>query len=57
MGTRSRLGILSAQAMALMTALIALLALIGYAYSALDLAGIDEFIPMALNTADGAGRR
>src|SRR5262249_10297095 len=50
-GTRSRIGILSAQMMALMSALIALLAFIGYAYSALALIGIEQFIPMALNTA------
>ena len=49
--TRSRLGTLSAQLMALLTALISLLAIIGYAYSALALIGIVEFIPMALNTA------
>ena len=37
--------------LALTAALIALLAIIGYAYSALPLAGIEQFIPMALNTA------
>ena len=31
--------------------LIALLAIIGYAYSAPALVGIEQFIPMALNTA------
>ena len=36
---------------ALATAIIALLAIIGYAYSSLSLAGIERFIPMALNTA------
>ena len=35
--------------------LIALLAIIGYAYSALPLAGIEQFIPMALNTAVAFG--
>ncbi len=34
---------------------IALLAVIGYAYSALMLAGVKSFIPMALNTAVGFG--
>ena len=34
-----------------MTAIIALLAIVGYAYSSLSLAGIERFIPMALNTA------
>jgi PAS domain S-box-containing protein len=51
LGTKSRLGILAAQSMALMTSLIALLAAIGYAYTALALAGVEQFIPMALNTA------
>src|SRR5262249_49994068 len=45
------IGILSAQIVALMTALIALLAFIGYAYIALALIGIEQFIPMALNSA------
>ena len=48
---RSRRGVLAGQLAALATALIALLAIIGYAYSALPLAGIEQFIPMALNTA------
>ena len=51
LGAKSRLAVVAAQAMALMTALIALLAFIGYAYSALNLAGLETFIPMALNTA------
>jgi signal transduction histidine kinase/DNA-binding response OmpR family regulator len=48
---RSRRGVLAGQLAALATAIIALLAIIGYAYSALPLAGIEQFIPMALNTA------
>ena len=48
---RSRRGVLAGQFAALATAIIALLAIIGYAYSALPLAGIEQFIPMALNTA------
>ena len=48
---RSRRGVLAGQIAALATAIIAFLAIIGYAYSALPLAGIDQFIPMALNTA------
>jgi PAS domain S-box-containing protein len=48
---RSRRGVLAGQFLALAAALVALLAIIGYAYSALRLAGIEQFIPMALNTA------
>jgi PAS domain S-box-containing protein len=51
LGARSRRGVLAGQFAALATAIIALLAIIGYAYSALPLAGIEQFIPMALNTA------
>jgi PAS domain S-box-containing protein len=40
-----------AQLLALAAGQIALLALIGYAYSAASLIGVNEFIPMALNTA------
>ena len=53
--SRSRRGVLAAQFLALATALIALLAIIGYAYSALALARIEQFIPMALNTALALG--
>jgi PAS domain S-box-containing protein len=42
-----------AQLLALATGLIALLALIGYAYSAITLIGVRRFVPMALNTALG----
>jgi PAS domain S-box-containing protein len=42
-----------AQFFALGGGLIALLALIGYAYSAISLIGVERFIPMALNTAIG----
>jgi PAS domain S-box-containing protein len=42
-----------AELLALAAALIALLAIIGYCYSALSLIGIESFIPMALNTAVG----
>ena len=48
--TRRR-GTRPAQLLALATGLIALLALIGYAYSAASLIGVNQFIPMALNTA------
>jgi PAS domain S-box-containing protein len=51
LAAKSRLAVLAAQSLALMTALIALLAVIGYAYSAMPLVGIERFIPMALNTA------
>ena len=44
-------GVLAVQSLALSTAFIALLSIIGYTYSALSLAGIEQFIPMALNTA------
>jgi PAS domain S-box-containing protein len=44
-------GIRPAQLLALAAGMIALLALIGYAYSAASLIGVKEFIPMALNTA------
>jgi two-component system sensor histidine kinase/response regulator len=40
-----------AQFLALGTGLIALLALIGYAFTAISLIGVKEFLPMALNTA------
>lgn len=40
-----------AELLALATAWIALLAIMGYAYSAASLIGIESFIPMALNTA------
>jgi len=40
-----------AEMFGLASALIALLAVIGYAYSAVSLIGIESFIPMALNTA------
>ena len=53
LGTGALSGIMAAQAMALITALIALVALIGYAYSAMALIGIDRFVPMAPNTALG----
>ena len=48
---RTRRGVRPAQLLALAAGLIALLALIGYAYSAAALAGVEQFIPMALNTA------
>ena len=48
--TRRR-GLRPAQFLALAAGLIALLALIGYAYSATALMGVKQFIPMALNTA------
>ena len=48
--TRRR-GVRPAQLLALAAGLIALLALIGYAYSAASLIGVKQFIPMALNTA------
>jgi PAS domain S-box-containing protein len=48
---KSRAGLLAAQGLALIAAVIALLAVIGYAYSALALTGIEKYIPMALNTA------
>lgn len=40
-----------AECFALLAAFIALLTVIGYAYKSLALAGVTEFIPMALNTA------
>src|SRR5690606_16164891 len=39
-----------AEFLALGSALVALLAMIGYSYSAVNLIGIQSFIPMALNT-------
>ncbi len=47
----TRRGARPAQLLALAAGLIALLALIGYAYSAASLIGVKQFIPMALNTA------
>ncbi|MFL6114244.1 MAG: ATP-binding protein, partial [Catenulispora sp.] len=40
-----------AQLLAVAVGLIALLAVVGYAYSLMPLAGVRQFIPMALNTA------
>jgi PAS domain S-box-containing protein len=54
-GTRSRPGVMAAQLLALLAGLVALLAVIGYAYSAVALTGIRTFIPMALNTAMALG--
>ena len=51
LGAKSRRLVLASQCAALVTAIIALLAIVGYAYSSLSLAGIERFIPMALNTA------
>ncbi|MEJ7638468.1 MAG: hypothetical protein WKF75_10970 [Singulisphaera sp.] len=48
--TRRR-GVRPAQLLALAAGLIALLALIGYVYSATSLMGVKRFNPMALNTA------
>ena len=49
----TRRGIRPAQLLALTGGLIALLVLIGYAYSAISLIGVRQFIPMALNSAIG----
>ncbi len=46
-----RSSLIVAQLLALISALIAFLSIIGYAYSALALVGIEQYIPMALNTA------
>jgi predicted Ser/Thr protein kinase len=51
LSAKSRTGLLAAQGLALITAVIALLAVIGYAYSALALIAFKQFIPMALPTA------
>jgi signal transduction histidine kinase/DNA-binding response OmpR family regulator/HPt (histidine-containing phosphotransfer) domain-containing protein len=48
---RSRRNFWPAEFLALAAALIALLAIIGYSYSAMRLIGIESFVPMALNTA------
>jgi PAS domain S-box-containing protein len=48
---RGRRGVRPAELAALAAAAVALAAVIGYTYSALALAGVEEFIPMALNTA------
>jgi hypothetical protein len=42
--------VISAQFLALGAGFVALLAVLGYAYSALALAGVEQFIPMAMNT-------
>ncbi len=44
-------GIWTAQLLAIASAFIALLAILGYAYSALVLTGVEQYIPMSLNTA------
>jgi PAS domain S-box-containing protein len=49
----TRRGVRPAQFFALGVGLIALLALLGYAYSAISLIGVTRFVPMALNTAMG----
>src|SRR5262249_133921 len=48
---RARSGLRPAQLLALAAAAVALLAIVGYSYSAVALAGVEHFIPMALNTA------
>ena len=48
-----RKSIRPAELLALAAALISLLAMVGYAYSAVSLIGVESFIPMALNTAIG----
>ncbi|HTK74171.1 MAG TPA: response regulator [Gemmataceae bacterium] len=48
---RARRGVSAAQILALVVAFIALLAIIGYAYTALPLTRIELSIPMAANTA------
>src|SRR5262249_51792934 len=48
---KSRTGLLAAQSLALIAALTALVAVLGYAYSAPAPIGIERLIPMALNTA------
>src|SRR5947209_5222122 len=48
---RGRRGALAGQAAALAAALVAGLAVVGYAYSALARAGVERYIPMAPNTA------
>jgi two-component system, sensor histidine kinase and response regulator len=55
LNARSRRGVLAAQFLALTTLLVALLTGVGYAYSAIALARIEQFIPMALNTALALG--
>jgi PAS domain S-box-containing protein len=55
LNSQSRRGIVTSQLLALSTALLALLSLIGYAYSVLALARVEHFIPMALNTAVALG--
>ncbi len=51
LNVKSRRGVLAAQFLALATALLALLTVVGYAFSALALTRFEQFIPMALNTA------
>ncbi|TWU48570.1 Signal transduction histidine-protein kinase BarA [Rubripirellula tenax] len=48
---KSRWRVRPSEVFAIAGALISLLAIIGYAYSAVNLIGIDAFIPMAFNTA------
>ncbi len=55
MNVRRRRGIWVSQALALAAALIALLAIIGYAFSAVSLTGVARYIPMALNTSLALG--
>jgi PAS domain S-box-containing protein len=50
-GAKSRATLVAAQSLALIAGLIALLGILGYAYTALALVGIKQYIPMALNTA------
>ena len=49
--TKLRRNYRPAEVLALASALVALVAIIGYSYSALSLIAIQSFIPMALNTA------
>ncbi|QDU21319.1 hybrid sensor histidine kinase/response regulator [Urbifossiella limnaea] len=52
---RWRRGIRPAEVLALAAAGVALTAVVGYAYSAEALAGVEQFVPMALNTAAALG--
>jgi PAS domain S-box-containing protein len=51
LNVRSRRRVMAAQFLALATALLVLLTIVGYIYSVVALARIEQFIPMALNTA------
>jgi PAS domain S-box-containing protein len=55
LNAKSWRAVLAAQLLALLTALLVLFGIVGYAYSVIALVRVEQFIPMALNTAIALG--